>query len=51
MVANENGDSSAAAKLVRLRTEHRDLDTAIEALMNTLAADQRPPVALSRHGD
>ena len=30
----------AAARLVRLRTEHRDLDTAIEALRAMTAPDQ-----------
>lgn len=31
---------SVAARLVRLRTEHRDLDAAIEALRAAAASDQ-----------
>ena len=33
-------EMGAAARLVRLRTEHRDLDTAIEALRSMAAPDQ-----------
>ena len=33
-------DIPAAARLVQLRTEHRDLDSAIEALRRSTAADQ-----------
>jgi hypothetical protein len=33
-------DAAAAARLVRLRTEHRDLDSAIEALVALPAPDQ-----------
>ena len=36
----EGGGMSAAAKLVRLRMEHRDLDAAIEALRAMPAPDQ-----------
>jgi hypothetical protein len=36
----EGGGISAAAKLVRLRMEHRDLDSAIEALRSMPAPDQ-----------
>ena len=36
----EGGEISAASRLVRLRTEHRDLDAAIEALRATAAPDQ-----------
>jgi hypothetical protein len=36
----EGGGISAAAKLVRLRMEHRDLDSAIEALRAMPAPDQ-----------
>jgi hypothetical protein len=35
-----NDDIGMAARLVRLRTEHRDLDSAIEALRATAAPDQ-----------
>jgi hypothetical protein len=34
------GETSAAARLVRLRTEHRDLDAAIAALLAVPAPDQ-----------
>jgi hypothetical protein len=34
------GDIDAASRLVRLRLEHRDLDSAIEALRETAAPDQ-----------
>ncbi|MFL6858694.1 MAG: DUF465 domain-containing protein [Allosphingosinicella sp.] len=34
------GEMSAAARLVRLRTEHRDLDAAIAALLAVPAPDQ-----------
>ena len=40
MQTEAGGDMSMAAKLVRLRTEHRDLDAAIEALRAAAAADQ-----------
>jgi hypothetical protein len=40
MASVEGGEMSAAARLVRLRTEHRDLDAAIEALRATPAPDQ-----------
>jgi hypothetical protein len=33
-------DLSAASRLVRLRMEHRDLDSAIEALIGLTAPDQ-----------
>jgi hypothetical protein len=33
-------DVTATSRLVRLRTEHRDLDSAIEALMALTAPDQ-----------
>jgi hypothetical protein len=36
----EGAEISNAARLVRLRTEHRDLDAAIEALRATAAPDQ-----------
>jgi hypothetical protein len=36
----ESKDAAAASKLVRLRTEHRDLDAAIDALRLTSAPDQ-----------
>jgi hypothetical protein len=36
----EGGEIGAAARLVRLRTEHRDLDSAIEALLAMPAPDQ-----------
>jgi hypothetical protein len=48
MTANENSDPGAASKLVRLRMEHRDLDAAIEALMNTIAPDQLQLARLKR---
>src|SRR3546814_4225842 len=32
MAANENGDPGAAAKLIQLKMEHRDLDAEIEEL-------------------
>jgi hypothetical protein len=40
MQAIEGGEIGAAARLVRLRTEHRDLDSAIEALLAVPAPDQ-----------
>jgi hypothetical protein len=40
MAQIEGGEVAAAARLVRLRTEHRDLDAAIEALRATAAPDQ-----------
>ena len=40
MVMDEGGGVVAAARLVRLRMEHRDLDAAIEALRATTAPDQ-----------
>jgi hypothetical protein len=33
-------EAAAAARLVRLRTEHRDLDAAIDALLAGAAPDQ-----------
>ena len=33
-------EAGAAARLVRLRTEHRDLDAAIDALLASGATDQ-----------
>jgi hypothetical protein len=39
-MAIEGGEIAAAARLVRLRMEHRDLDSAIEALRGTAAPDQ-----------
>jgi hypothetical protein len=33
-------EAGAAARLVRLRTEHRDLDAAIDALLASAATDQ-----------
>jgi hypothetical protein len=40
-MASANGaEMSIAARLVRLRDEHRDLDAAIEALRATPAPDQ-----------
>ena len=40
-MANVQGhEIGAAARLVRLRTEHRDLDAAIAALIATPAPDQ-----------
>ncbi|HEY9553551.1 YdcH family protein [Allosphingosinicella sp.] len=48
MAANENGDPGAAAKLIQLKMEHRDLDAAIEALRSTLAADQLQLARLKR---
>ena len=36
----EAGDMAAASRLVRLRMEHRDLDSAIDALRGTAAPDQ-----------
>ena len=33
-------EAAAAARLVRLRTEHRDLDSAIDALLAGAAPDQ-----------
>jgi hypothetical protein len=36
----EAGEMEAAARLVRLRLEHRDLDAAIEALRAVPAPDQ-----------
>jgi hypothetical protein len=40
MPSLEGAEISNAARLVRLRTEHRDLDSAIEALRATAAPDQ-----------
>ncbi|MEA3037996.1 MAG: hypothetical protein QOE79_509 [Sphingomonadales bacterium] len=40
MKAIEGGEIGAAARLVRLRTEHRDLDSAIAALLAVPAPDQ-----------
>ena len=40
MVGEVGGGVVAAARLVRLRMEHRDLDSAIEALRATTAPDQ-----------
>ena len=40
MAQIEGGEVAAAARLVRLRIEHRDLDSAIEALRATAAPDQ-----------
>jgi hypothetical protein len=37
---NGGGVINAASRLVRLRMEHRDLDSAIEALRSTSAPDQ-----------
>ena len=36
----EGGEIGTATQLVRLRTEHRDLDAAIEALRSLAAPDQ-----------
>jgi hypothetical protein len=36
----EAGEMAAASRLVRLRMEHRDLDSAIDALRGTAAPDQ-----------
>ncbi|MBV9930433.1 MAG: DUF465 domain-containing protein [Alphaproteobacteria bacterium] len=40
MASREGAEITNAARLVRLRTEHRDLDAAIEALRATAAPDQ-----------
>ena len=48
MAANEEGELNAASRLVQLKMEHRDLDAAIEALMDTLAADQLQLARLKR---
>jgi hypothetical protein len=40
MMNDEGGGIVAAARLVRLRMEHRDLDAAIDALRATTAPDQ-----------
>ena len=40
MQATDGGDANAAARLVRLRIEHRDLDSAIAALFAMPAPDQ-----------
>jgi hypothetical protein len=40
MPSLEGAEISTAARLVRLRTEHRDLDAAIEALRGTAGPDQ-----------
>jgi hypothetical protein len=40
MEAIDGNAVPAAARLVRLRQEHRDLDSAIEALRETPASDQ-----------
>jgi hypothetical protein len=40
MTSANGAEISVAARLVRLRTEHRDLDAAIEALRATPAPDQ-----------
>ena len=48
MTAPEAGNPTAALKLVQLRTEHRDLDAAIEALRATAAPDQLQLARLKR---
>lgn len=40
MQATNGDETGAEARLVRLRTEHRDLDSAIEALLAMPAPDQ-----------
>jgi hypothetical protein len=40
MTGANGAEMGVAARLVRLRTEHRDLDSAIEALRATAAGDQ-----------
>ena len=40
MGQSEGGGVAAASRLVRLRMEHRDLDSAIDALRGTAAPDQ-----------
>jgi hypothetical protein len=40
MTSLQGAEITTAARLVRLRTEHRDLDAAIEALRATPAPDQ-----------
>jgi hypothetical protein len=40
MSSNESMQAERAARLAHLRTEHRDLDAAIEALRSTSAPDQ-----------
>jgi hypothetical protein len=40
MAEMEGGAIAAASRLVRLRMEHRDLDSAIDALRGTAAPDQ-----------
>jgi hypothetical protein len=40
MTSVNGAEISTASRLVRLRTEHRDLDAAIEALRSTAAPDQ-----------
>jgi hypothetical protein len=40
MTTSEGMDSERAARLAHLRMEHRDLDSAIEALRSTSAPDQ-----------
>jgi hypothetical protein len=39
-VDNDNGGSETESELARLREEHRDLDTAIEALEAMVAGDR-----------
>ena len=48
MTASEAGDPATALKLVQLKTEHRDLDAAIEALRGTAAPDQLQLARLKR---
>lgn len=48
MMAFGNGDGALAVKLARLRTEHRDLDTAIDALRSLTAPDQLQLARLKR---
>jgi hypothetical protein len=40
MDGSAGGEISAAARLVRLRQEHRDLDSAIDALRSVAGSDQ-----------
>ncbi|HEV2748501.1 MAG TPA: DUF465 domain-containing protein [Allosphingosinicella sp.] len=48
MMAIVDGDGALAVKLARLRTEHRDLDTAIDALRSLTAPDQLQLARLKR---
>ena len=48
MTALDGEEIGVATRLVRLRTEHRDLDAAIEALRQTLAPDQLQLARLKR---